>query len=578
MDTIEELHTILKYNQITSVYQPILSLDTGDLFGYEALSRLSASSPIKNIEELFHLACSIHKVWDVEKLCRSKSLENAANKPSNTKLFLNVDPNIIHDSQFSVGFTNKKLKEYGLHTEDIIFEITERSSIESMEIFTSSIDHYRSQKFKIAIDDFGSGYSGLNRICAFSPDFLKIDMELVRGIDKDSVKRSIVAATIRFCKDLDIKVIAEGIETKDELKELIRLGADYGQGYFLAFPEINFTFPSESLKNIIRGLHNHPAASLNSSILGRIDTISTQNYTMHQSTPSILLYDMMQKDPELSEVFVIDDTSRVLGMLTRSYLLEKFGGQYGYNLNRKRSVGDIMQTDFMAVECDQSIDHVAQVAMDRDNSHIYDSIAVIHQGIYVGTVTVKALLLSAIQIQVKRATDINPLTGLPGNTSIQEKIAAIVYHVGQWAVIYIDLDNFKAYNDAYGFQNGDHMIKAVAEAIHSCCHPSDFVGHIGGDDFVIVTENTAPDCLCQRICQRFHNSIQNLYQPEDWNRGLIISKDRNGMTQEFPIVSLSIAIVTNVNHPYATADALLSVIASTKKICKQQKGDWIEMV
>lgn len=227
MNYAEEFFTILSKECITTMYQLIVSLKTGTVFGYEALSRVSLPSCRISIEDLFYIASQKKKLWELEKLCRSKALENAFLKPSNTKLFINVDANVMHDPKLKSGFTCQKLREYGMNPQDIIIEVTEKSAVKAMETFTASINHYRSQNYKIAIDDYGSGYSGLNRVCAFSPEFLKIDMELIRNIDKDTIKRLAVTTTINFCKESGINVIAEGIETEDELKTLIQLGADF---------------------------------------------------------------------------------------------------------------------------------------------------------------------------------------------------------------------------------------------------------------------------------------------------------------------------------------------------------------
>lgn len=155
-------------------------------------------------------------------------------------------------------------------------------------------------------------------------------------------------------------------------------------------------------------------------------------------------------------------------------------------------------------------------------------------------------MLTAVQMQVRRATDSNPLTGLLGNAMIQERIEAAFREEVHWAIIYLDLDNFRAYNDAYGFSSGDLMIKAVSESIKNCSTKRDFIGHIGGDDVVIVSScYQHVEDLCHGICKSFREKIKHLYSEEDWNLGYIHSLDRNGFKKCFPIATLSIAVVTN---------------------------------
>ncbi|MPM94737.1 hypothetical protein SDC9_141885 [bioreactor metagenome] len=146
-----------------------------------------------------------------------------------------------------------------------------------------------------------------------------------------------------------------------------------------------------------------------------------------------------------------------------------------------------------------------------------------------------------------------------------------------FSVIYLDLDNFKAYNDAYGFSNGDLMITAVSKAMKENCDEKDFLGHIGGDDFVIIAKRTNVISLCQEIIKSFESFIKPLYLKEDWERGYIVSKNRNGFVENFPITTLSIAVITNENGDYQSVEQLSKTIAITKKKCKLKIGNVIEV-
>ncbi|MBM7561607.1 EAL domain-containing protein [Fusibacter tunisiensis] len=129
----------------------------------------------------------------------------------------------------------------------IVFEITERTAINDMVSFKEILDNYRSQGYMVAIDDAGAGYSGLKTIHEVRPHFIKIDMDLIRNIDKDSFKQSLIKALIDVASTTNIKIIAEGIETKDELKTLILLGVHAGQGYYLRKPDKSFPILDEDL-------------------------------------------------------------------------------------------------------------------------------------------------------------------------------------------------------------------------------------------------------------------------------------------------------------------------------------------
>lgn len=239
----EDFNDILQKQRIKPVFQPIVSLTDGKIIGYEALSRIVEPQDIKNSEELFHLAGLYGKIWELEQLCRSKILEKyhvlcAENETG--KLFLNVNPMVIHDKEFHAGFTSQCLKQYGVNMDNIVFEVTERSAVEDIKGFKDTIRHYKSQGYEIAVDDAGSCYSGLNLICDIVPHYIKLDMELIHDIHKEPIKYAMVKSMVEFANLTNIQLIAEGIECKEELKTLIRLGVHNGQGYFLRKPKEEF--------------------------------------------------------------------------------------------------------------------------------------------------------------------------------------------------------------------------------------------------------------------------------------------------------------------------------------------------
>jgi diguanylate cyclase (GGDEF)-like protein len=579
METCREdsFFSVLNGKHLKTVYQPIVSLQNGSVFGYEALSRIHLPECPLNIEQLFAIARRVGKLWELEKLCRTAALENAMKKPRTAKLFMNVDSNVIYDPELREGFTREKLEEYGFDPDDLVFEITERSAIGEMDVFVPSIEHYRQQNFKIAIDDFGAGYSGLSRVCALSPNYIKIDREIVRDIRNQPNKKSLVGSIVKFCKEMNIVLIAEGIETEEELDTLIRLGVDYGQGYYLGMPAEEFLEPSPDLKLAIKVKKGRAFAVAQKRFLfGTIDAISQKQPTVAADSPAVEVFRKMQQDEKMQESFVLNADKTICGILTRSNLFERFGGMFGYNLSLKRSAGQLMSPGFLSVERSATIDEVARRAMDREVSQVYDSVAVTDGGEYFGVVTVRDLLMAAISIQVQRASEASPLTGLPGNAAIQNTISSVLSENRPFSIIYLDLDNFKAYNDAYGFASGDKMIKAVADTIRSCCREEDFMGHIGGDDFVIVSSNYSPSAvraLCNGMIHTFSEAVRSLYSEEDRLRGYIISQNRNGFTENFRLATLSIAVVTNYERSFSNMEDISKSIAEVKKKSKQVPGN-----
>jgi diguanylate cyclase (GGDEF)-like protein len=175
--------------------------------------------------------------------------------------------------------------------------------------------------------------------------------------------------------------------------------------------------------------------------------------------------------------------------------------------------------------------------------------------------------------------DSNPLTRLPGNNTIQEQISRRIAGEGKFAVAYTDLDNFKAYNDKYGFQRGDDLILYTAGILKNALRErggaGGFVGHIGGDDFVIIDESDRMEGICQKVTEDIDAGIPEFYTAEDRQAGYIATKDRQGVRRKFPFVSISIAVTSNQNRVFANVAEIVDTVTELKKFAKQKKGSCV---
>jgi diguanylate cyclase (GGDEF)-like protein len=170
----------------------------------------------------------------------------------------------------------------------------------------------------------------------------------------------------------------------------------------------------------------------------------------------------------------------------------------------------------------------------------------------------------------------NPLTGLRGNIEIQAEINQRIAKKEVFAVIYGDLDNFKSYNDVYGFASGDRAIKLTADvlidATNTFGNSRDFIGHIGGDDFVIITTPDKVDAICENIIKTFDIKNKELYCKEDVDRGYIVTSNRQGQIMKFPLVSISLSVVTNEERELISHVQIAEIAAELKKKAKAMQG------
>lgn len=570
----DALEYIIYNKKIKTVFQPIISLRDGTVLGHEALSRITCESEITNSEMLFLTAGEYNRLWDLELLCRTTAL-NAAYKfmvpPYNKKLFINVNPYTMHDDNFKKGFTKSFLKQYEIAPHNVIFEITERNVITDMEGFKATIAHYKSQDYKIAIDDAGAGYAGLNLISDVNPNYIKLDMKLIRGINEDSLKYALVKGMVEFSKVSNIYLIAEGIETYEEMDTLINLGVQYGQGYYIQKPKEEILEINSKVLEEVKEINlkkNHTSQSMISNLYIKNLCTSIDLVSPEEKIPNV--YDHFKANPNCFGVCVVENDIPI-GIVTQEKLAFQLSGFYGFSLNQNKPISKLMDKNYLSVDYRTPVSVVSSMAMSRSINKLYDFIVVTEDEKYIGVVTIKDLLQKTTEIEISTAKHQNPLTGLPGNLVIEQMLNKCILSNMEYSIAYLDIDNFKAYNDVYGFENGDMVIKLLADILQYYRSADQFVGHIGGDDFVIILNKHVSDDYFEDIKKEFEYEVLELYNEIDLQKGYITTANRHGKVEQFPLISLTIVTVNNKSKTFKNEFELTEILAGLKKAAKQKK-------
>lgn len=213
-------------------FQPIVDIKRHEIFAQEALVRGLNNEPAA---EIFRYV-NDDNLYRFDQSCRVKAIKLAAELGIETNISINFMPRAVYRPELCIRTTLAAAKEYGFPVERIIFECTEGEQVDDHSHLRNIVTHYKQQGFMTAIDDFGAGFSGLNLLSEFQTDFIKIDMAMIRNIDRDSVRQVIVRGISQICQALSIRVIAEGIETREELETLAAFDIELFQGYYFARP------------------------------------------------------------------------------------------------------------------------------------------------------------------------------------------------------------------------------------------------------------------------------------------------------------------------------------------------------
>ena len=538
-----QFRSIVRQGQITMLFQPIYDFKKGSVLAWEALARGPRGCDFENPSLLFDFAEQTGQLFILEQACRARAMQTVGTLGPGQRLFLNIHPRAVVDPNFTTGKTLELIRKHGLEPDNIVFEITERHSIKDFTSFHKTLDHYRSQGFKIAVDDAGTGYSGLSTIAALKPDFIKVDMSLIRDVDKDPVRRALMETMVTLAGRIGSEIIAEGIESKGEASALIEIGVHYGQGYFLSRP----LYPKPETPLDLRELtplRNDALSRLSCSI--PIGQLVQKTVTVTPRTPVQSVQRIFSTNPALSSVVVVED-GKPRGLVMGYSLDRHLATLYGRALYADKPISVLMDAEPMIADEREPVESVGKNANNRETIKAYDEIIVTRDGEFMGMVTVQKMLTTLAQVQVEMAKGTNPLTGIPGNVALEKEVETTLRRGRPFAMLYADLDHFKVYNDVYGFKDGDLVIlllgRIMTWAIARHGSSGDFLAHIGGDDFVAMVSPQKADRVCKAVIRCFKRLIANYYNPRDRERGWILGKGRDGREQRFPLISVSIGIV-----------------------------------
>lgn len=567
---------IIAQRRLTALFQPVVLMDNGEIAGYEGLIRGPSDSPLHSPLNLFRAANENGLAVEVEHLSRQVVLESFARLNLPGKLFLNVSPECLLQRNAKHGETLGYIHNLGLRPDRVIIELTENQRVYDYNLMREAVKHYRAMGFEIAIDDLGEGFSSLRLWSELRPDYVKIDMHFIQGIDQDPVKHQFVSSIQQIAEKSGTRVVAEGIETAAELQVIKDLGIAHGQGYYLARPsgQPAMALPAEVVKVLEKTLAPNPPPSSKASL----KTVSVLKLlreckAVAPDTSNDVLHELFIGDPELQALPVVENGLPV-GLINRNALIDNLARPYRRELFGKKPCTRLMDAAPLIVDKDMSIQALSHAIVEADRHHLSNGFIITDRGQYLGMGTGHDLVREITQMQISAARYANPLTLLPGNEPINEQIALLLQGGTEFCACYCDLDHFKPFNDVYGYHSGDDVIQLTGKILAEVCDPDrDFIGHIGGDDFIILFQSADWEARCQKALARFASAIQEFFRAEDRARQGYISQDRHGEEVFYPLTSLSIGAVRVEPCNQASHHKISAAAAEAKKQAKGIPGN-----
>jgi len=567
-----ELDRIIAERNLRPWFQPIVDLQKGQIIGYEALIRGPSDSPLHSPMALFDTAIRCDRIVELELLCRNVNIEFFAKQRLQGRLFLNISPTTLVQPDFPRGFTKKTLERYGLNPSHVVIELTEQFPIDDFDLIRTALAHYRQMGFTVALDDLGSAYAGLRLWSELVPDFVKFDKHFIQGINEDRTKQKFIKSFLEVAEGLGCQAIAEGIETQQECQLLQAYGLRFGQGYYFARPSAN---PPATLSATL--CFRSAGLDRESSLLGwRTETVAglVKNIpTVEPETSLNEVSDLFEKLPDLWSLPVLTG-DRPVGIVRRYEIMNILANRFGRDLYGRHPIAKFMDPNPLIIEESMPVEKLSQIITDESSLHLGNHFIITAKEKYRGVGTIVDLLRNITELQVRNARYANPLTLLPGNVPISEKVESLLLSGEPFTLAHFDLDNFKPFNDCYGYSRGDLVIGMLAHILVESVHGDrDFVGHVGGDDFIVVFRSANWQTICQEILVTFAQEICNFYDPAHVKQGGIWTRDRRGNRVFQSFCSLSIGAVPCEQSTACCHHEISTKAAEAKKQAKKIAGN-----
>jgi EAL domain-containing protein (putative c-di-GMP-specific phosphodiesterase class I)/GGDEF domain-containing protein len=567
------LQEIISQRRLSALFQPIMDLKNAEFLGFEGLIRGPAESPLHSPVKLFAEAEKQGLSLEVEMLSRQIVLEAFANLNLPGRLFLNISPETLTHPSFKNGQTLEFMRKLNIDPGRVVIEITENQPTYDFAAMRKALLHYRDMGFKTAIDDLGEGFSSLRLWSELRPDFIKIDMHFVQGVDRDPVKLQFLKSIQQIAVSCGTRVIAEGIETEGELRVVKDIGIAFGQGYLIArpgcTPPLQATVETRNITNlfsapVVESGRNSPMTAL--KLVSYIEPVQPE--TLNEQ-----VFERFINNPYLRILPVVKN-GIPLGLIGRTRFLEQYAEPFRSGEVANRACAGAMLAEPLKVEKDMPIEALCQFIADADSRHFAEGFVITDNECYLGVASGQDLLREMTRMQQESARHANPLSRLPGSVPVNEQLDHLLQMNVPFTACYCDLDNFKVFNDSYGYQKGDELIQLLGRILNwTCDHELDFIGHIGGDEFVLLMQSHNWKARCAQALCSFEQAYPLLFKEEHLKIGGYLHTARDGRILFNSISSLSIGALPVLPGQYTSHHEVMAAMNDASKMAKKVPGN-----
>lgn len=559
-------------------FQPIVNIHNGICFGYEALVRNWKEAGFSDIRSIFDEAYDEGLLYHADVLLRCKAIRKFASIPGSKqlKLFYNLDNRCITMPGYQPGNTGLLMEANGMPPSVLYLEISEHHDVGNADLVMKNLQNYRAQGYKLALDDYGTGFSQLKTLYQCEPDIIKIDRFFISNIHSDKKKELLVSQVVGMAHLIGLMVVAEGVETEQEYFACKRIGCDLLQGFLVQRPTTDITEVRSQYGLVEKLAESDRRTEDNDATLIRSRMKEIEPVSIYTEVAALLSYFLENR--EATVLPVVDDHGHPVGIIRetdfKGFLYSPFGRELLNNSGAKSDLQRFIKRSSVANLSD-TVERILEIFSMTSNE---DGVLVVDNLCYVGFLDSRALLEMLNEKNTLAARDQNPLTQLPGNNAIFRYASqALMEEGGEHCLYYLDFDNFKPFNDAFGFRQGDRAINLFADILRKSMSTENwFIGHIGGDDFFLGSKNLTWEDSKSRVREvldAFRQGITPFYDSESRSAGFMQGVSRDGESRRIPLMTVSAAMLQLPKRASLFSfDDVSSLIGVLKKNAKES-GD-----
>ncbi|HEY1998663.1 phosphodiesterase [Paraburkholderia sp.] len=579
------IEDLIARRQLSAVFQPIVEFDDGAILGYEGLIRGPAGSSLESPFALFAQANAEGRVIALEWAAARTCIDAFARLGCEGKLFLNFSAGALRQLAHAEDDTLSLLRNSGVAPERIVIELTEQSAIADLANFLPVLETLRTAGAQFALDDYGTANASMNLWVRLQPDVVKIDRFFIHDIASDPLKFEAVRAMQHFANASGAKLVAEGIENEADLIVVRDMGIGCGQGYFFGRPDAHpARMVGDDARQAIRAGHiavfpettRTVSASPSGGMASAKMLVHAPALQRHATNNDVL--ELFNRLPDLHAVAVVEHDEPV-ALINRRAFMDRYALPYHRELFGKRPCLLFANASPVIIEKSMTVEQMAKLLASDDQRYLADGFVITDNGKYAGLGTGEKLVRAVTEVRIEAARYANPLTFLPGNIPISSHIARLLGNHAGFCACYVDLNHFKPFNDQYGYWQGDEVLKFAALVLADVCDPTrDFLGHVGGDDFLILFQSDDWQERVMRAIRAFNEGAQAFYAPNDRLTGGIHGEDRRGNPAFFAFVTMAIGCVRvepDGGPALYSSEEIASVAALAKRRAKQDVSGFV---